>query len=188
MKSESEDEEIVKIEKEYYIELYKKAPTNQDEQETFLNKNEKEISNDWHPKLTKTFHEKEIFQAIKSMEENKSPGKDGIPMELCITFWQILKIDFTELINYIFFVKKELPDSMKTAIISMIPKKDPNDTGIAKWGPISLLCIDYKVITKVLANRLLPTLDEVIPIEQSAAVPNRTIYNNLFTIRDLIEY
>ena len=39
-----------------------------------------------------------------------------------------------------------------------------------------------------LTNRLLPTLDEIISIEQSAAVPNRTIYNNLFTIRDVIEY
>ena len=85
-------------------------------------------------------------------------------------------------------MKKELPDSMKTAIISMIPKKDPNDTDIAKWRPISLLCVDYKIITKVLTNRLLPTLDEIISIEQSAAVPNRTIYNNLFRIRDLIEY
>ena len=184
----SENEEILKIAKDYYTELYKKAQTNQDEQEIFLNKYEKEISNDWHPKLTKTFEEKEIFQALKSMEENKSPGKDGIPMEFYITFWQILKKDFTELLNYIFFVKKELPDSMKTAIISMIPKKDPNDTDIAKWRPISLLCVDYKIITKVLTNRLLPTLDEIISIEQSAVVPNRTIYNNLFTIRDLIEY
>ena len=66
------------------------------------------------------------------MEENKSPGKDGIPMEFYITFWQLIKNDFTELINHIFFVKKELTDSMKTVIISMIPKKDPNDTDIAK--------------------------------------------------------
>ena len=122
------------------------------------------------------------------MEENKSPGKDGIPMEFYITFWHIIKNDFTELINHIFFVKKELTDSMKTAIISMIPKKDPNDTDIAKWRPISLLGVDYKIITKALTNRLLPTLDEIISIEQSAAVPNRTIYNNLFTIRDVIEY
>ena len=77
---------------------------------------------------------------------------------------------------------------MKTAIISMIPKKDPNDTDIVKWRPISLLCVDYKIITKTLTNRLLPTLDEIISTEQSAAVPNRTIYNNLFTIRDIIEY
>ena len=116
----SQDEETLEIAKEYYTELYKKAETNQDEQETFLNKYEKGISNEWHPKLMKTFEEKEILEALKSMEENKSPGKDRIPMEFYITFWQILKKDFTELINYIFFVKKELPDLMKTAIISMI--------------------------------------------------------------------
>ena len=77
---------------------------------------------------------------------------------------------------------------MKTATISMIPKNDPNDMDIAKWRPILLLCVDYKIITKVLTNRLLPTLDEIISIEELVAVSNRTIYNNLFTIRDLIEY
>ena len=81
-----------------------------------------------------------------------------------------------------------MSESMRTAIISMIPKKDPNDTNIAKWRPMSLLCVDYKIITKTLINPLLPTLQEIISIEQSAAVPNRTIYNNLFTIRDITEY
>ena len=61
-------------------------------------------------------------------------------------------------------------------------------THIAKWKPIWLLCVDYKIITKALTNRLLPTLNEIISIEQSAAVPNGTIYNNLFTIRDIMEY
>ena len=60
-------------------------------------------------------------------------------------------------------------------------------TDITKWRPISLY-VDYKIIMKALTNRLLPTLEEIISIEQSAAVPNRTIYNNLFTIRDVIEY
>ena len=109
-------------------------------------------------------------------------------MEFYITFWHLIKNDFTELINHIFFVKKELTDSMKMAIISMIPKKDPNDADIAKWRLISLLGVEYKIITKALTNRLLPTLDEIISIEQSAAVLNRTIYNNLFMIRDVIEY
>ena len=40
------------------------------------------------------------------MEENKSPGKDGIPMEFYLTFWNILKHDFKELLDYIFFEKK----------------------------------------------------------------------------------
>ena len=122
------------------------------------------------------------------MEENKSLGKDGIPMEFYLEFSPIIKNDLKELINHIFFEKKELPESMKTATISMIPKKDPNDTDIAKWRTIWLLCVDYKIITKTLTNRLLPTLQEIISIEKSAAVPNRTIYNNLFTIRDIVEY
>ena len=54
--------------------------------------------------------------------------------------------------------------------------------------PISLLCVDYKIITKTITNRLLPTLNEIISLEQSAAVPGRHIYDNLFTIRDLINY
>ena len=77
---------------------------------------------------------------------------------------------------------------MKTAIICLIPRRDPNDTDITKWRPISFLCIDYKIMTKSLTNRLLPTLEEIIIIEQSAAVPYRTIYNKLFTIRDITEY
>lgn len=77
---------------------------------------------------------------------------------------------------------------MKTAMISMIPTKDPNDPDIKKWRPILLLCIDYKIITKTLTIRLLPRLHKIISIEQPAAVLNRTIYNNLLTIRDVIEY
>ena len=97
-----------------------------------MTKNITQISNNWHPSLTKPFEEKELFQALKSMEENKSPGKDGISMEFYLTFWHIMKSDFTGVINHIFFIKKELPESMKTAIISMIPRKDSNDTDIVK--------------------------------------------------------
>ena len=75
-------------------------------------------------------------------------------MEFYLAFWPLLKQDFTEMISCIFFVKKQLPELMKTVIISMTPKKDPNDTDIAKWRPISLVCIDYKIITKALTNIL----------------------------------
>ena len=53
-------------------------------------------------------------------------------MEFYITVCHVMKNDFTELVNHIFSVKEELTDSMKAAIIQMIPKRDPNDTDIAK--------------------------------------------------------
>ena len=66
------------------------------------------------------------------MEENKSRGKDGIPTEFYFSFWHLIKKDFTDLINHIFFIKKELTESMKMAILSITSKKDPNDKDIAK--------------------------------------------------------
>ena len=77
---------------------------------------------------------------------------------------------------------------MKTAMILLIPKTTPEETNIAKWRPISLFCVHYKIITKTITNRLLPTLNESISSQQSAAVPGGDIYYNLFTIRDLINY
>ena len=43
---------------------------------------------------------------------------------------------------------------MNQAIITLIPKKG-NLNSIKYWRPIiSLLCVDYKILTKILANRL----------------------------------
>ena len=56
------------------------------------------------------------------------------------------------------------------------------------WRPISLLCTDYKILTKILANRLKQILPNIISQEQNCTIPGRTIFNNLFLTRDLIKY
>lgn len=45
---------------------------------------------------------------------------------------------------------------------------------------------DYKILTKIISNRLKTTLDQVISKEQTYSVPNRSIFSNLFTISELI--
>ena len=52
----------------------------------------------------------------------------------------------------------------------------------------SLLCEDYKILTKILANRLKYILPDIISTEQNWSIPNRTIFDNLFVIRDIITY
>ena len=84
--------------------------------------------------------------------------------------------------------KKKITKIIKTTIISLILKTTPEETKVAKWRPISLLCVDYKIITKTITNILVETLSEIISSEQSAAVSGCHIYNNLFKIRDLINY
>ena len=93
------------------------------------------------------------------MSEDCAPGKNGLPMEFYRTCWYLIKEDFTNLVNYLFFEKKkEITKGMKAAIISLVPRTTPEETNIAKWRLNSLLCVDYKIITKTITNRLLLTL------------------------------
>ena len=68
-----------------------------------------------------------------------------------------------EIMNYIFFVKRTSRVNVNNNDFCD-PKNDPSDTDIKRWRPISLPCVDYKIITKALTNGLLPTLDEIISI------------------------
>ena len=100
------DKEILKIAQTFYEELYKKAHINKTEQDKFLHNYDKKISDDWYNKLNETFTEKEIYNSSKDMSEDSAPSKDGLPMEFYRTFWYLIKDDFTNLVNYIFFEKK----------------------------------------------------------------------------------
>ena len=76
---------------------------------------------------------------------------------------------------------------MNPAIITLLPKNDRKEN-LKNWRPISLLCSDYKILTKILSNRLKPTLEHTISIEQTCGIPNRSIFSNLFTIREIINH
>ena len=68
----------------------------------------------------------------------------------------------------------------------MYKKGDRED--ITNWHPISLLNYDNKINTKILANKILPTLEDIIGPEQTAAIKGRTIIENLQLNQDVISY
>ena len=74
---------------------------------------------------------------------------------------------------------------MNQAMITLIPQKRESNQ-LKYWRPVSLLCLDYKILTKILANRLKQLLPNIISEEQNCSVPGRTIFNNLFLIRDAL--
>ena len=74
---------------------------------------------------------------------------------------------------------------MNQAIITLTPKKGKLNQ-LKHSRPISLLCLDYKILTKILANRPKQVLPNIISEEQNCSVPGRTTFNNLFLIRDAI--
>jgi hypothetical protein len=131
--------------------------------------------------------EKELFEAIKGMPVNKTPGTDGITVEFYKKFWNHIKSPFIRCIKQI-FDSGELSSDQKTGIINLIPKPDKDLLQIKNWRPISILNVDYKIITKILASRLKPILPKIIHSDQCGYVLDRLIGENIRIVDDLITY
>lgn len=127
----------------------------------------------------------ELTEAVQQLSKRRAPGMDGLSAEFYQHFWHVFSRDYCEMLEEC-FRGGELPVSCRRAVLSLLPKK--GDLGLLEnWRPISLMCIDYKILSKCLANRLKGVLDSIIQKEQSYCVPGRTIMDNLFVLRDIID-
>ena len=124
--------------------------------------------------------------ALKSLNNNKTPGNDGLTKEFYKTFWDDLKLLFKKVIDQT-KISKKLLTSQRQAVIKLIEKKDRDKRFIKNWRPISLLNIDYKIISKLFATRLKDVLLSLISSEQTAYVAKRFIGEGGRLISDLLE-
>ncbi len=127
----------------------------------------------------------ELYTALMSMENGKSPGIDGLPIEFYKLFWPILGEDILAVFNES-LIKGFLPLSCRRAVITLLPKKGDLQN-IKNWRPVSLLCSEYKILSKVLATRLSKVVGKVIHYDQTYCIPNRSIFDNITLIRDVLE-
>ena len=103
-------------------------------------------------KLTTPVTLEELKTLIFEIKKNKAPGPDGITGEFYMHFWGLVKQDMIDLIND-FFKGLINIDRLNFGVITLIPKtKDASQ--IQKFRPICLLNVSFKIITKVLMNRL----------------------------------
>ena len=72
-------------------------------------------------------------------------------------------------------------------VISCLYKKGDRED-IANWQPTSLLKYDNKTYTKVLANNIQPTLEDIIGPEQTAFKKGRTSTENLQLNQNVTSY
>ena len=131
--------------------------------------------------------EKEVFDTLKTFSKNKSPGLDGITAEFYLQFWDYLKIKLLK-VYADSFVMGILPESLRTGVITLLEKKGKDRMNIANWRPITLLNIDYKLLTKTLGQRLKTVFPGLIHKDQNGFVPGGSIFYSSHTIRDILFY
>lgn len=142
-------------------------------------------SNADHEKLLKEVTEQEIKKVLFSMPRHKSPGPDGYTVEFFKTAWPVLGNDFVIAIQS-FFLKGFLPKGLNTTILALIPKKN-EVRGMKDYRPISCCNVMYKVISKLMANRLKEILPESIAPNQSAFMKDRLMMENLLLASELVK-
>ena len=99
-------------------------------------------------------------------------------------YWPVVGTDLLEVF------RKGLDDSRLAysqylAVIKLLYKKGPREE-TKNWRPISLLNTDYKLLSKVLAERIKSVLPEIIHRDQTGGISGRYIGENIRLIEDIL--
>ena len=120
------------------------------------------------------------------MKQNKAPGLDGLSVEFYKTFWDKIKYFLVDVFNKS-YEDGILPYSQRTSILTLLYKmEDPLLLG--NYRPISLLNVDFKILSSVLAHRLKKVLPKIVNEDQTGYIKNRFIGFNLRQIQDIIDF
>ena len=84
--------------------------------------------------------------------------------------------------------KGESLPSHREGIITLIPKQGKSPHSTKGWRPISLLNVDYKIISSAIAARLKRVMNELISPSQTAYIKGRYIGENTRLLFDMISW
>ncbi len=127
----------------------------------------------------------EIKQALFSLDSNKSPSPDGFPPLFYKHYWDVINFDLIEAVIS-FFTRGHILKEINHTFIALIPKSNKAST-VNQFRPISLCNTSYKIISKILSNRLKPLLHKLISPWQSAFVPGRLIQDNSIIAHETLD-
>ena len=90
----------------------------------------------------------------------RAPGSDGMPPLFFQTFWSNIGLDVSEAVLSC-LNSGTILKSINHTFLTLIPKvKNPEI--VAQFRPISLCNVIYKILSKVIVNRLKPFLNSII--------------------------
>ncbi|GKA00653.1 RNA-directed DNA polymerase, eukaryota [Tanacetum coccineum] len=144
------------------------------------------LTSDMRDDLERNITEEEIKRAVWDCGTDKSPGQDGFTFGFYRRYWSILERDVVDAVSY-FFKDGSFPKGGNSSFIALISKMQ--DAKLVKdYRPISLIGSMYKIIAKILANRLVGVLGNIVNEVQSAFVTNRQILDGPFILNELLQW
>ncbi|RHN60029.1 putative RNA-directed DNA polymerase [Medicago truncatula] len=135
--------------------------------------------------LIKPFSFEEVKNAVWDCDSFKSPGPDGISFGFVKEFWDVLKGDVMRFLVE-FHRNGKFAKGINSMFIALIPKVD-SPQGLNDFRPILLVNCMYKILSKVLANRLRSVIGSVVSDVQSAFIKGRQILDGILVANEVVD-
>ena len=144
------------------------------------------VTEDMNKALTRVFTASEVEMALKQMAPTKALSPDGMPPVFYQKYWHVVGSDVTKAVLSCLNSGCIL-NSINHTFITLIPKTK-NPERVTEFCPISLCNVIYKLISKVLENKLKIILPQIVSDSQSAFVPGRLITDNVLVAFETLHY
>jgi len=149
------------------------------------NLNFKQLSYAKGMSLILPFSKAEVKVAVWDCESFKSPRPDGVNFGFIKDFLEDIKGDVMQFISE-FHRKGKLSRGINTTFIALIPKVD-SPQRLNDFRPIALIGCLYKILSKVLANRLRLIIGRVVSETQTAFVKERQILDGILIANEVVD-
>ena len=180
----TETSQILQFQRTFYQQLYS---LDQHVKFTMVNESLVRVPEEVQQEQGKQITLLDLEKAVKLMNNNKTPGSDGLPVDFYKVFWTQIKHVFYDMVEKVYDMEM-LHESARNGILNLIPKANKDTRYIQNLRPITLLNTDYKIIEKAIANKMLPALEYIIHKDQRGFMKDRRISVNIRKILDIMHH
>ena len=175
--------QIAQVAQEYFQNLFGNSNANTSLYPEVFGSFQRRVTTEMNADLIKEVSEEEIREAMFDIGAHKTPGPDGFSAVFYHQYWEDIKEDIVTEVKG-FFQEGNLDPQLNHTNLCLIPKVYP-PTGMTEFRPIALCNVAYKVISKVLVNRLKQHLSGMISENQAAFIPGRMITDNVIIAHEV---
>ncbi|KAL3696443.1 hypothetical protein R1sor_010519 [Riccia sorocarpa] len=119
----------------------------------------------------------EVVEVVDNLAHGKSPGLDGITAEVLRSCWPLVRRDCIDMVQE-FWLSGALTEKTRTTVLKLLPKNDQTQQ-LKNWRPLSLMGVTYKILAKIMANRLKKLMPKLVDGLQTGFIEGRSIARRL---------
>ncbi|KAL2532785.1 Reverse transcriptase domain-containing protein [Abeliophyllum distichum] len=136
--------------------------------------------------LVKSFSYGEIKEALFDIDNDKSPEPDGYSSFFFKKAWHVVGNDVCGVVEE-FFSSSSLLKKINHSVVVLVPKST-HAPSVGDYRPISCCNVIYKIISKLLASRLVPVMDTLVNKVQYAFIQGRCMAKNIHLAQELLRH